>query len=138
MNMYENEYKEYGYNDKVPLIDKCSQMYDYLEQKFNSIGHIDTDVIENTITNTIENSLGDINCKFCTVNKNINRAKKEIIEEVQEIKTPCLCHLATKEDVRQAVKDINEHTDEKFNEINFIEKFSDLNQQVRELKDKLV
>lgn len=136
--MYENEYKEYGFDDKVPLIDKCSQMYGYFEQKFSGVS-VDTDVIENTITNTIENSMSDMNCKFCGVNNHINNAKNEIIHELKhvEAKMPCTCNFTTKDDVKKAVCDINKHTDEKFDEIDFSKQFSDLNQQVRELNDKI-
>lgn len=137
--MYENEYKEYGFNDKVPLIDKCSQMYNYFESKFNGIGSVDTQLIETTIENTIDNSMNEVNCKLCGINRHIEDAKQEIIEEVHniDIETPCMCNIATKDDIRKAVEDINTHTDEKFKEIDFEKEFGDLNQQVLEIINKI-
>lgn len=131
------DYRKYGYKDDVPLVSRCEQMYDYLDKKFSSV-NIDTDQIETTIENTINNSLGDINCKFCNVNCHIETAKKEIIETVKENSTSqCLCNLATKADVQQVIDDINKHTDSKFTEIDFNAKFEDLNEQVSAINNKI-
>ena len=44
---------------------------------------------------------------------------------------PCV---ATKQDIADAVTKINAHTDEKFNEVDFLKQFSDLNEQIKNIK----
>jgi hypothetical protein len=43
--------------------------------------------------------------------------------------------LATKDDIANAVTQINSHTDEKFDEVDFLRHFSDLNQQIANLNN---
>lgn len=106
--------------------------------------NIDEDRLKETIETTIEENLDKINFKedveaIVTDNTNklskqIEESKEEIISEIGNIDMPCLCNLATKKDVEDAVNKVNEHTDNKFNEINFEEQFENLNNQIKNLK----
>lgn len=129
-----NDLREYGYLDQIPLSSRCEQIKDYLDKKIG-----DTSEIKEVIKETITDSMSDYDERFCHTNCHIERAKKEIIHKIEEGGSGggCCCNLATKEDISNAIEEINEHTDSKFDEINFKQEFSDLNQQVREIKDKL-
>jgi hypothetical protein len=126
--------REYGYMDDTSLSSRCDQIKEYLDEKMGS-----TSKITDTIKETITDSMSTYDEKFCCTNCHIERAKKEIINKIdnQGSGSGCCCKLATKEDVKNAIEEINEHTDSKFDEMNFNQQFSDLNQQVREIKNKL-
>ena len=64
--------------------------------------------------------------------KRFNMDKKTI--EVEALGLPNLSAEASAEDVRNAIKEINDHTDEKFDEVDFLKQFSDLNEQIRGLQ----
>lgn len=120
------EYYTYGYPNDVPLITR------------DCCGGIDGADIEEAVTNAMINFMPSINNNFGDVHTHIDEAKDEILAKEcgcgggSGCDDCCIC-LATKCDLNQAVNKINEHIDTKFNEIDFISKFSDLNQQIATL-----
>ena len=76
--------------------------------------------------------IDDIKHKICHTNCHIENAKNEIIEKVEQGKSQCAAfHTETKEAIADAIDNINRHTDNKFDEIDFETKFSDLNEQIK-------
>lgn len=128
--MKRESYRRYDYDSDVELITRTEQLEDYLDSKFSNIS-VDTDVVKDTIETTINNSMQDVKNGICGVNCHIENAKNEIINNMSCGVNPCV---ATKQDIADAVKKINDHTDEKFNEVDFLKQFSDLNEQIKNLK----
>lgn len=146
-----NDLRRYDYGDYTPLTSRCEQIKEYLDEKLNGIDseHISTtirdsvnenmDDIKQKIGNTnchIENAkneiMDDIKHKICHTNCHIENAKNEIIEKVEQGKSQCTAfHTETKEVIADAIDNINRHTDDKFDEIDFETKFSDLNEQIK-------
>ena len=124
-------YRPYEYDYDTPYFGRTSVIESYLDKKFSSIS-VDTDLIKDTIESSVHESLGNIDCKFCSVHNHIDRAKNEIIEHEG---CGCTCNLATKQDIADAIQQINTHTDEKFDEIDFPTQFADLNQQIAALNN---
>ena len=116
------DYRRDEFFDKVPLISCKDQMISYLEGKFGSIDiDIDSDEIKETIVNTIDSTLNStLDSKLDKVHKHIEDAKE---------------HLCC--DVFCAKNDIKKHIDKKIDPINFEEQFSNLNEQVTEILNKL-
>jgi len=112
-------YRGWIYRDKVPFIPREQQWIDYFNSKFDGIDvdvdvDIDTDAITQSIKDELESSL-------CCVHKHIEEAKK---------------HLCC--DICYAKKDIKKHIDEKIEPIMlFEENFSNLNEQVQQILDKI-
>lgn len=123
------DYKRYGYGDDTPIINKDAQWKEYFDSKFGGINN--TEDIDIAIKNSIDASMEHIHSDICRINCNVNHSKCEIIDEIHNIQTPCLCNVATKEDIQNAVKEINSFTEAKF------ESFEDLNQMVREINEKI-
>ena len=150
-----NELRRYDYGDYTPLTSRCEQIKEYLDEKLNGIDseHISTtirdsakenmDDIKQKICHTnchIENAkneiIDDIKHKICHTNCHIENAKNEIIEKVEQGKSQCAAfHTETKEAIADAIDNINRHTDNKFDEIDFETKFSDLNEQIKSFND---
>ena len=116
------DYRRDEFFDKVPLISCKDQMKLYLDNKFGAIDiDIDTEEIKETIVNTIDSSLdSSLDSKLNKVHKHIEDAKE---------------HLCC--DVFCAKNDIKKHIDNKIDTINFEEQFSNLNEQVTEILNKL-
>ena len=116
------DYRRYKFFDKVPLISCKDQMKSYFDNKFGAIDiDIDTEEIKETIVNTIDSSLdSSLDSKLNKVHKHIEDAKE---------------HLCC--DVYCAKNDIKNHIDHKIDTINFEEQFSNLNEQVTEILNKL-
>ena len=108
--------------DKVPLIACKDQMKLYFDNKFGAIDiDIDSEEIKETIVNTIDSSLdSSLDSKLNKVHKHIEDAKE---------------HLCC--DVYCAKNDIKNHIDHKIDTINFEEQFSNLNEQVTEILNRL-
>ena len=108
--------------DKVPLISCKDQMKLYFDNKFGAIDiDIDSEEIKETIVNTIDSSLdSSLDSKLNKVHKHIEDAKE---------------HLCC--DVFCAKNDIKNHIDHKIDTINFEEQFSNLNEQVTEILNRL-
>ena len=128
--MRKESYRRYDYDSDVELITRTEQIEDYLDSKFSNIS-VDTDVVKDTIETTINNSMQDVKNGICGVNCHIENAKNEIINNMSCGVNPCV---ATKQDITDAVTKINAHTDEKFNEVDFLKQFSDLNEQIKNIK----
>lgn len=112
------DYRRYKFFDKVPLISCKDQMKSYFDSKFGAIDiDIDSEEIKETIVNTLDKSL---DCKLHKVHKHIDEAKE---------------HLCC--DVCCAKNEIKKHIDNKIDPIKFQEQFSNLNEQVTEILNKL-
>ena len=116
------DYRRDKFCDKVPLISCKDQMKLYFDNKFGAIDiDIDSEEIKETIVNTIDSSLdSSLDSKLNKVHKHIEDAKE---------------HLCC--DVYCAKNDIKNHIDHKIDTINFEEQFSNLNEQVTEILNKL-
>ena len=116
------DYRRDKFFDNVQLISCKDQMISYLEGKFGSIDiDIDSDEIKETIVNTIDSTLNStLDSKLDKVHKHIEDAKE---------------HLCC--DVYCAKNDIKKHIDNKIDTINFEEQFSNLNEQVTEILNRL-
>ena len=150
-----NDLRRYDYGDYTPLTSRCEQIKEYLDEKLDGMDseHISTtirdsvnenmDDIKQKICHTnchIENAkneiIDDIKHKICHTNCHIENAKNEIIEKVEQGKSQCaVFHTETKEAIADAIDNINRHTDNKFDEIDFETKFSDLNEQIKSFND---
>ena len=146
-----NDLRRYDYGDYTPLTSRCEQIKEYLDEKLDGMDseHISTtirdsvnenmDDIKQKICHTnchIENAkneiIDDIKHKICHTNCHIENAKNEIIEKVEQGKSQCAAfHTETKEAIADAIDNINRHTDNKFDEIDFETKFNDLNEQIK-------
>ena len=114
------DYRGWKFWDKVPLIPRDQQWKAYFESKFGGID-VDVDIDMNEIKETIEDTLNSsLDCKLCNVHKHIEEAKQ---------------HLCC--DVCCAKNDIKQHIDNKFDEANFEEQFSNLNEQIETIIQKL-
>ena len=120
------DYRRDEFFDKVPLISCKDQMKLYFDSKFGAIDiDIDSEEIKETIVNTINSSIdssldSSLDCKLNKVHKHIEDAKE---------------HLCC--DVYCAKNDIKNHIDHKIDTINFEEQFSNLNEQVTEILNRL-
>ena len=150
-----NDLRRYDYGNYTPLTSRCEQIKEYLDEKLNGI---DSEHISTTIRDSVNENMDDIkqkichtNChvenakneiiddikhKICHTNCHIENAKNEIIEKVEQGKSQCAAfHTETKEAIADAIDNINRHTDNKFDEIDFETKFSDLNEQIKSFKN---
>ena len=148
-----NDLRRYDYGDYTPLTSRCEQIKEYLDEKLDGMDseHISTtirdsvnenmDDIKQKICHTdchIENAkdeiINDVKHKICHTNCHIENAKNEIIEKVEQGKSQCAAfHTETKEAIADAIDNINRHTDNKFDEIDFETKFSNLNEQIKNI-----
>lgn len=110
------EYRGWRYLDKTPLIPRDVQWKYYFDEKFGSI-NVDTDEIKETIETSLDEGLDG---KLAKVHKHIEDAKE---------------HLCC--DICCSKNDIKRHIDDKIDPIHFEEQFSNLNEQVNEILNKL-
>ena len=92
-------------------------------------------IIESTVKESVSESLQDIDEQFDKVNSNIHTAEANIIHEIIENK-PCLCNLATKQDIADAVEEINTHTTRELESYNVNEQSTNLNEEIRKIQEK--
>ena len=104
------------------------------ESVTESLQDIDA-TIKTSVQESVTESLQDIDEQFDKVNDNIRKATEVIINEI-DINKPCLCGLATKEDINVAIQEINTHTTHSLEEYNFNEQFTNLNEEIRKLQEK--
>ena len=124
-----NDLRRYDYGDYTPLTSRCEQIKEYLDEKLNGI---DSEHISTTIRDSVNENMDDIKQKICHTDCHIENAKDEIIEKVEQGKSQCaIFHAETKEAIADAIDNINQYTDDKFDKIDFETKFSDLNKQVK-------
>lgn len=132
--MKHNDYKRYDYNTDVGLIGRTEQFIDYIDNKLDNFS-INTDEIKETVKESVDESMKEINCNIKHVNYHIEEAKNEIINNMSDCGGHiCDCNIATKADINKAVCQINQHVDEKFDEIDFLKQFSDLNEEIKKTK----
>lgn len=121
-------YRRYGFRSNVPLISTRDQWMSYFDDRFENIdttcececncdGGCGCDDIKEAITEAINENLDE---KFCHVHHHIEDAKEQI-----SCKVCC------------AKKAIIKHIDDTVETINFAQNFSDLNEQVQEILEKL-
>ena len=124
-----NDLRRYHYGEYTPLASRCEQIKEYLDEKLNGI---DSEHISTTIRDSVNENMDDIRHRLYHTNKHIENAKNEINEKVEQSKSQCAAfHAETKEEIADAIDNINQHTDNKFDEIDFETKFSDLNEQIK-------
>ena len=120
------DYRRDKFFDNVPLISCKDQMISYLEGKFGSIDiDIDSDEIKETIVNTIDSSLNS------TLDSTLDSKLNKVHKHIEDAKEHLCC------DVFCAKNDIKKHIDNKIDTINFEEQFSNLNEQVTEILNRL-
>ena len=68
--------------------------------------------------------------QFKDTNKHIHCSTEHIIDKI-----PCMCNVATKKDIQNAVDKVNQHTDSKFDEIDFKSQFENLNNQLNNIQN---
>lgn len=122
MNDVRYDLRAYGFCTKVPLVTKDTQWKHYFDEKFANINiDIDPQEIKETIETTIETTLDTtLDEKLTGVHEHIESAKN---------------HLCC--DICCAKNDIKKHIDDKIDPIQFEEQFSNLNEQVNEILEKL-
>ena len=120
------DYRCYKFFDKVPLISCKDQMKSYFDNKFGAIDiDIDTEEIKETIVNTIDSSLNS------TLDSTLDSKLNKVHKHIEDAKEHLCC------DVFCAKNDIKKHIDKKIDPINFEEQFSNLNEQVTEILNRL-
>lgn len=102
------------------------------------------------ISNDCTCNCGDVIVDVDGIMEAIESAKNEVKEQMQEQfnatnkhidcstahvldKMPCMCNVATKGDIQKAIDEVNQHTDSKFDEVDFIKNFTDLNNEIKKL-----
>ena len=118
----------YNYLEDGSLISQGQQAKKYFDEKFANI-HVDVDVDISEIDESLDNITKAINNVPNAVNEKIQDAKSDIIEAIEDSK-PCLCHLATKEDVCKAKCEVINKITEAKEDID--ETFFDLNEQIND------
>lgn len=135
-----NDIRVYNYDSNEPLISRMAQAKEYFDNKFANI-HMEIDLsgVEGKI-DTVNNDITAINQKIDNsteeikeaINNAADNSTSEIIDAIEGSK-PCLCHLATKEDVCKAkcaiISKIEEDKDLIIKEID--DKFVDLNELIK-------
>lgn len=106
-----NDIRVYNYYDNDRLISRMTQAKEYFDEKFGNI-HEDID--------------------FSEVDHRINCSTHKILHAIEDSK-PCLCNLATKEDVCKAKHQLIDKIDSSKKEIieEIDEKFVDLNELIK-------
>lgn len=148
-------YKVYNYDECDTLITRTDQIKEYFDYKFKHLDiDIDDAVIEETVKESIDKAIGEsfqdtiemgikdtikdslccVDKQFHHVNHHIECAKNMIIDKISDSNID-LTNVATKADIEEAVLKVNNHTTTMFDEIDFNAKFSDLNQQIKNLSE---
>lgn len=89
---------------------------------------VDVDGIMEAIEDAKNEVKEQIQEQFKDTNKHICCSTEHIIDKI-----PCMCNVATKKDIQNAVDKVNHHTDIKFDEVDFIKNFTDLNNEIKKL-----
>lgn len=135
-----NDYKRYGFDDNVPYQSCCERIKDYLDDKFAGVNGVDQKEIHDTITSSINESMSGVNCQLHGIKHDIHCSTHVIVDEIHEHAgggcQQCLVEKIS-EKLDDAVNRVNAHTDERFDGVNFEQKFSDLNDQVAEILGKV-
>ncbi len=89
---------------------------------------VDVDGIMEAIEDAKNEVKEQLQEQFKDTNKHICCSTEHIIDKI-----PCMCNVATKKDIQNAVDKVNHHTDIKFDEVDFIKNFTDLNNEIKKL-----
>ena len=89
---------------------------------------VDVDGIMEAIEDAKNEVKEQLQEQFKDTNKHIHCSTEHIIDMI-----PCMCNVATKQDIQNAVDKVNQHTDSKFDEVDFIKNFTDLNNEIKKL-----
>lgn len=109
-----NDIRIYNYHDDSPLINRTTQVKEYLDKKLSNVqAKVDFTEVEEKISDVKETMNGN----FAEVKEAISESTSDIKDAIEDAK-PCLCHLATKEDVCKAKCEIIKEIDEKFVDLN--------------------
>lgn len=132
-----NDLNRYGFCDRVPYKSACENIKDYLDEKFKNVGGVDESEVKSTIKNTINESMSCVRRDIRDVDHHLAHVEHHVIDEIHEHSGGCCgcCGGVSEENIETIVQSINQHMDEKFDETKV--QFSDLNQQVADLMDKL-
>lgn len=118
-----SNYNTYDFNPDTPFIpisDDCTcNCGDVI---------VDVDGIMEAIEDAKNEVKEQLQEQFKDTNKHICCSTEHIIDKI-----PCMCNVATKKDIQNAVDKVNQHTDSKFDEVDFIKNFTDLNNEIKKL-----
>ena len=89
---------------------------------------VDVDGIMEAIEDAKNEVKEQLQEQFKDTNKHICCSTEHIIDKI-----PCMCNVATKKDIQNAVDKVNQHPDSKFDEVDFIKNFTDLNNEIKKL-----
>ena len=89
---------------------------------------VDVDGIMEAIEDAKNEVKEQLQEQFKDTNRHIHCSTEHIIDMI-----PCMCNVATKQDIQNAVDKVNQHTDSKFDEVDFIKNFTDLNNDIKKL-----
>lgn len=120
-----NDIRIYNYHDDSPLINRTTQVKEYLDKKLSNVQvNVDFTEVEEKISDvkeTMDGKLTEVKetmvADFTEVKDVISDSTNDIKEAIEDAK-PCLCNLATKEDVCKAKCAIIKEIDEKFVDLN--------------------
>ena len=127
-----SNYNTYDFNPDTPFIPisgdcNCGDVIVDVDGIMEAIEDAKNEVKEQ-IQDTKNEVKEQILEQFKDTNKHICRSTEHIIDKI-----PCMCNVATKKDIQNAVDKVNQHTDSKFDEVDFIKNFTDLNNEIKKL-----
>lgn len=132
-----NDLRTYDYSDNSTLSSRYDQLKKYFDKKFNDIDVGDIDVI---INDAFDKNLEELKVRLDTTDTNIDNAKNEIIQTINDNNNDnnqgchCCCPTVISDNsINKIIEGVNHHTDEKFNEVDFVQRFTDLNEQIKQL-----
>ena len=111
-------YNTYDFNSDAPFIpSKCC----------GDCG-IDMNTLKETVSSTINNSMQE-------TNEHIHCATHAVLKEVHDVKHVIHnCNKETEHEIGKMINGVHHHIDDKFNEIDFISQFENLNNQLKNLQ----
>ena len=127
-----SNYNTYDFNPDTPFIPisgdcNCGDVIVDVDGIMEAIEDAKNEVKEQ-IQDTKNEVKEQIQEQFKDTNKHICCSTEHIIDKI-----PCMCNVATKKDIQNAVDTVNQHTDSKFDEVDFIKNFTDLNNEIKKL-----
>lgn len=127
-----SNYNTYDFNPDTPFIPisgdcNCGDVIVDVDGIMEAIEDAKNEIKEH-IQDTKNEVKEQIQEQFKDTNKHICCSTEHIIDKI-----PCMCNVATKKDIQNAVEKVNQHTDSKFDEVDFIKNFTDLNNEIKKL-----
>lgn len=109
-----NDIRIYNYYDDGPMVNRTTQIKEYLEKQLSNVeAKVDFTEVEKKIADVKET----VTTSTTDIKEAITDSTIDIKEAIEDAK-PCLCHLATKDDVTKAKTEIIDKIDEKFVDLN--------------------